>query len=415
MELTPLLLDRLEPLLPCHERPIFAMSTAENRGQKGDVATAASDEEEPDMCWLCLDGEDESGQPLRRDCSCRGGSGWAHLSCVVGYAKQETEKGKNIIQPWRICPGCKQSYQNELAVELANTFVAFVEGRYPDDKLKHLQALRRKLYALVEMIGSLQPKTEEAEQVANKIFSIIEQMKTSDPSLPQPIQKVEASTYYCLGYIAFDEGTKEGAKSAMEYFEKSRVIYEEADYTRGVTFAESNLARAKSRYEGSSNENKEEEALQRRQKLYMQHVKTRGQDHFETIKIGMNLAIDLKGVHRVIEAERLLTKLVAICERVHGPHHQVTKSAKSNLHQCKVRSVGIKYRDEIKRYQALRYEDDGRKCVVQGSIANPRNIQEEETLTVDTIFLGFALGLLLFAMGWNLMSSKWENWRIATI
>ena len=55
------------------------------------MASAASDEEE-DVCWLCLDAEHESGQPLRRDCSCRGGSGLAHLPCIVDYAKQKNEQ-----------------------------------------------------------------------------------------------------------------------------------------------------------------------------------------------------------------------------------------------------------------------------------------------------------------------------------
>ena len=43
-------------------------------------------------CWICLcDGPDDNGQIPRRDCSCRGtDSGYAHLSCLVEYAKQKT-------------------------------------------------------------------------------------------------------------------------------------------------------------------------------------------------------------------------------------------------------------------------------------------------------------------------------------
>ena len=38
-------------------------------------------------CWICLEeGADEKGQPLRRDCSCRGDSGYMHVSCVARYA-----------------------------------------------------------------------------------------------------------------------------------------------------------------------------------------------------------------------------------------------------------------------------------------------------------------------------------------
>ena len=105
----------------------------------------------------------------------------------------------------------------------------------------------------------------------------------------------------------------------------------------------------------------------------------------------MNLATTLEKAHHSIEAERLLTKLVAISKRVHGPDHNVTKEAESNLQRCKVRCVRINSRIGV--FQALRYEEDGKKCVVQGPIANPRNIQEGGTLTVDSSdVLRFALG-----------------------
>lgn len=43
-------------------------------------------------CWICLDeGEDEHGRPLMRNCACRGESGWAHVSCLSGYAKTRTD------------------------------------------------------------------------------------------------------------------------------------------------------------------------------------------------------------------------------------------------------------------------------------------------------------------------------------
>ena len=55
------------------------------RGAKSPGAEGAS-------CWICLEEEaDDSGEPLRRDCSCRGGSGWAHLSCIVEYSKQKSK------------------------------------------------------------------------------------------------------------------------------------------------------------------------------------------------------------------------------------------------------------------------------------------------------------------------------------
>jgi len=49
--------------------------------------------EPPDKpsCFICMDeGPDRLGNPLRRECSCRGESaGWSHLSCLVEYAKKK--------------------------------------------------------------------------------------------------------------------------------------------------------------------------------------------------------------------------------------------------------------------------------------------------------------------------------------
>jgi hypothetical protein len=44
-------------------------------------------------CYICLDeGCDDEGKPLVRDCSCRGSTGFAHLSCIVEYAKQKSQQ-----------------------------------------------------------------------------------------------------------------------------------------------------------------------------------------------------------------------------------------------------------------------------------------------------------------------------------
>ena len=62
---------------------------------------------EAHMCYLCLDAQHESGEPLRRDCSCRGGSGWVHVSCLVGYAENRSSRSRNsadLKKAWQDCP-----------------------------------------------------------------------------------------------------------------------------------------------------------------------------------------------------------------------------------------------------------------------------------------------------------------------
>ena len=203
------------------------MSTVENRGQKrlpppGDDddgggkrpaaeagPSAAVGEEENNMCWLCHeDGPDESGHPLRRDCSCRGGSGFAHLSCIVEYAKQKAEQWENgecAEDPWRVCPNCDQPYQGELDLDLANEYVALVKEEHPDDGGKHIGALNFKRRALADLLlNHLQSqRKDEVSQISNSIISMIGQMKTENPLLllPKNISRIEKDTYSDLGHI----------------------------------------------------------------------------------------------------------------------------------------------------------------------------------------------------------------------
>jgi hypothetical protein len=100
------------------------------------------------ICFICLEGDDEddttTGEPLVRNCSCRGDSaGFAHMSCMVKYAEQKCKQAAakpsfpapwgpcpdlmTFAEPWTICPNCKQSYQQQVAIDLSSSFVTFTE------------------------------------------------------------------------------------------------------------------------------------------------------------------------------------------------------------------------------------------------------------------------------------------------
>jgi hypothetical protein len=104
-------------------------------------------------CWICLEeGADNNGKLPVRDCSCRGdAAGFAHLSCLIEYAKS---KSKNLIGTsygkheknirdyrfddeangaWHVCPNCEQQYQNQHRIDLSRAFVAFVESACRND------------------------------------------------------------------------------------------------------------------------------------------------------------------------------------------------------------------------------------------------------------------------------------------
>ena len=59
------------------------------------------------VCYLCLGGDlDDDGQPLRRDCACRGtDAGFVHLSCLTDYAATKSKQATNEFRDpcWFAC------------------------------------------------------------------------------------------------------------------------------------------------------------------------------------------------------------------------------------------------------------------------------------------------------------------------
>lgn len=113
------------------------------------------------VCYLCFDGElDDSNQPLRRDCSCRGtDAGFVHLKCLADYAAVKSMRwdGRDIVEfrkSWEECPQCLQNYQNELRIDISTKFVSFVRGQYPRDTQMQVESLNVKLAALNDNIST---------------------------------------------------------------------------------------------------------------------------------------------------------------------------------------------------------------------------------------------------------------------
>ena len=88
-------------------------------------------------CWICLeDGPDDNGEPLVRDCACRGEtSAGYHVSCIIDYAKVKTnqaidlrEKKQKVVdavhEPWKCCPNCQQPYMRIVSLQLAEAWLA---------------------------------------------------------------------------------------------------------------------------------------------------------------------------------------------------------------------------------------------------------------------------------------------------
>jgi hypothetical protein len=288
------------------------------------------------VCYLCLDGDlDDDGQPLRRDCACRGtDAGFVHLSCLTGYAETKS-KGwdghdmNELVKPWETCPGCHQYYQNELAVDIASEFVSFVRRKYPDNTQMQVEALGLKLCALNSMIERLQPvQKKKAEVTATVLLSLIDRMRTEVSPLPMRYSQFESDAYNVHGRVAYDEGSEESARRAVACHENQLKVSRAIGDADGIANAKFNIAIAKSKYEVGNNN---EEVLKASQELYELRIAEYGEGSELAIDAGRSYALRLQKANRRKEARELLMKLLVTSKQVFGSDHNITKSVESML------------------------------------------------------------------------------------
>jgi hypothetical protein len=123
-------------------------------------------------------------------------------------------------------------------------------------------------------------------------------------------------------------------------------------------------------------------------------IQKTGEGSVGTIQSGIELASMLFKAYHTIEAVRLVKTLVVTSRRVHGSGHQSAKAAVLLLKKSLERYVFI----ESKPYQALRYENDGESCIVEGPVPNQvalddlRKFDDEKTFSVASADIKFAFG-----------------------
>jgi len=132
--------------------------------------------------------------------------------------------------------------------------------------------------------------------------------------------------------------------------------------------------------EGNTTLNPTGGLLKANRRVYENNIQHYGENRDLTIFSGIELAQSLKNETHSIEAQRLATKLSTSCRQVLGPSHVYTKRIDEILRACKERLVVVfpdLTKPDSKRFNALRYDDDGDVYVVMGPIEEPRNIITE--------------------------------------
>ena len=130
---------------------------------------------------------------------------------------------------------------------------------------------------------------------------------------------------------------------------------------------------------------------------YEHNLKICGSTSEATLGSGSTYVTKLVQAHRGIEAERLIVKLAAISQRVHGPGHNCTISLDEKVKECKSRYVIVMPDDKL--FQALRYENDGEMCVVMGPLKQPRQEDDERTFHVANNLIVPIAGCLVICHG----------------
>ena len=372
-----------------------------------------------------------------RNCSCRGdAAGFAHLSCLIEYAKS---KSKNLIGTsydnhkknirdnrfedeangaWHLCPNCEHvesACRNDyglavaLRVNIESISDVLVERtnfqRIPlsrsggdDASLSGVNvALRDEAVFLLKRFMSWVSK----ELKSNKsIFAKFMYMPptSNEYQMYKKTMKCDAYANERLGLMYNMDQTKENCETAVKYMKRTQVIFKmlhgcQEEYnmvTANVERTKNTLARL----DGKTSVDHDFSEVKR--KVYEYNIRGYGKNHDITIFSGIELSENLRQEKHGIEAQCLATKLSASCRQVLGPNHAYTKRIDKILSACKERLVIVfpdPTKPDWKRFNALRYEDDGDVSVLMGPIEEPRNIitKREFSFPRDNVLLNLGL------------------------
>jgi hypothetical protein len=319
-----------------------------------------------------------------------------------------------FAKPWSTCNNCKQPFQGQLTVDLASAFVSFAEATYghPNnnkmDRMKVMAALRTNIIALLMSNDYSNEVANEKRRIIDNLLSMIDQTK-KDFNMSRWIHMpkdsdeyqyydlllgdYEAYAYEELGGVSVRDISKKGKMIAITHLKKARAIYKLVDMKDRVQQIDTKISMVINAVviDGEAAHPTmcayTSSVLQDMKNIYENiiHESNLIAPDIYLIRRGLNYANALWNTGNLIEAERVVAKLVAVSRRVHGPKHNITIEADELLENFKERRVCVcVYIYPAKMFQALRYENDGEICVLQGPIADPRSKDNEEIHHVES-------------------------------
>jgi len=321
-------------------------------------AATASDEAKPPTlvcapCWICLeDGPDDNGEPLVRDCACRGEtSAGYHVSCIIDYAKVKTnraidlrEKQHKVVEtvhhPWKFCPNCKQPHIGVVALQLAEAWLEHTnhlpESHYVRFRARciHLdifclQASLSKDYQSIEIEAKAMLQTLE-ENSSELAVSLIGGTSAGEEEIEATVAVEKVKPLRTIGTAKKHMGDLESAvvlfEKALEYLD----VAEASGYCRGGKGQRETI-------EGSLRDIKgemglitpSEEVAEIRKDLNRLIKEKKGELQIATAKIQLAFALkERMDPPQYFEALKLMKEASTLHTQLLGPEHELAVMVK---------------------------------------------------------------------------------------
>jgi hypothetical protein len=248
------------------EPPLTRPDQAEQRCAEASAVAvnACVEDTKGQTCYICLDGATEEG--LVRGCACRGGAGFAHLSCLAKQAQVAVERGSGRgFERWHTCRLCEQEYHGVVRCALGWACWKTYVCRPEDDFARS--------FAMTELGNGLSKvgHNEDALSVQEAELSMRRRLGASEDSI----------------FIAQNNLT---------------ITYEKLG--------------------------RHEETLSMRQEIYSGSLKLFGHEHSRAISAALNYAVSLNSLQRFKEAKSLIRKTIPVVKRVFGEDKAMLKTSR---------------------------------------------------------------------------------------
>ena len=239
------------------------------------AANACAEDTKGQTCWICFDDGSKGG--IVRGCACRGGAGFAHLSCLAKQAKilfAEAEENNldfkvqnERFERWHTCSLCEQEYHGVVKCALGWACWKTYLGRPEMNETRGMamNLLGRGLFAAEHHADALSVSEAELSWLRRRGASV------NDILI---VQSNIANTYAYLG--------------------------------------------------------RHEHALQLKRDVYSGRLRLNGEKHEDTLLEANNYSTALTRLDRFEEARSLLRKIIPIARRVLGESSDLTIRMRAN-------------------------------------------------------------------------------------